>query len=149
MSHRPGRERHDNQPALVLRLSPPLGNLEINALFAAAWPEHRARDWTPILSRSLCSIGAFQQGVLIGFVNVAWDGGVHAFLLDTTVHPATQRQGVGLRLVRAAASAAQARGVEWLHVDYEPHLASFYRACGFAPTQAGLLWLGEAPFPPE
>jgi lincosamide nucleotidyltransferase len=38
--------------------------------------------------------------------------------------------------------AALKRGVEWLHVDYEPHLADFYRACGFRPTKAGLIHLG-------
>ncbi len=33
-----------------------------------------------------------------------------------------------------------ATGCEWLHVDYEPHLDSFYRdACGFQATEAGLL----------
>lgn len=147
MSDSPGLERHANQPTAVLRLSPPLGNADINALFAAAWPQHRERDWAPILSRSLCYIGAFRQGVLLGFVNVAWDGGVHAFLLDITVHPTIQRQGLGTRLVRAATSTARARGIEWLHVDFEPHLEPFYRGCGFAPTQAGLLRLDEAPHP--
>ena len=40
--------------------------------------------------------------------------------------------------VRAAADA----GCEWLHVDYEPHLTTFYLyACGFTPTDAGLLKL--------
>lgn len=78
---------------------------------------------------------------LIGFVNVAWDGGVHAFLLDTTVHPDWQRQGIGRELVRRAAEAARERGMHWLHVDFEPHLASFYRACGFRPTEAGLICL--------
>jgi GNAT superfamily N-acetyltransferase len=147
MSESPGLER-DGDQALILCLSPPLGNPALNALFAAAWPQHHERDWAPILSRSLCYVGAFRQGVLLGFVNVAWDGGVHAFLLDTTVHPAMQRQGLGTRLVSAAASAARARGLEWLHVDYEPHLEPFYRGCGFAPTQAGLLWLREGPLPP-
>ena len=31
--------------------------------------------------------------------------------------------------------------MHWLHVDYEPHLEPFYRACGFTPTLAGLLGL--------
>lgn len=148
MSDSPGLER-DGDQALILRLSPPLGNPAINALFAAAWPQHRERDWAPILRRSLCYVGAFRQNVLLGFVNVAWDGGVHAFLLDTTVHPAMQRRGLGTHLVNAAASAARARGIEWLHVDYEPHLAPFYRGCGFTPTQAGLLRLREGPLPQE
>ena len=32
-----------------------------------------------------------------------------------------------------------AAGCDWLHVDYEPHLAAFYtEACGFSSTSAGL-----------
>jgi GNAT superfamily N-acetyltransferase len=63
-------------------------------------------------------------------------------VLDTTVHPDERRHGLGQRLVRAAADEARAAGIEWLHVDYEPHLAAFYRGCGFTPTAAGLLSLG-------
>ena len=78
---------------------------------------------------------------LIAFVKLAWDGGVHAFLLDTTVHADWQRQGIGQRLVQEALALAQARGIHWRHVDYEPHLESFYQACGFRPTLAGLIRL--------
>jgi GNAT superfamily N-acetyltransferase len=84
---------------------------------------------------------------LIGFVNVAWDGGAHAFLLDTTVHPDFRRRGIATELVRRVAEAARARGAEWLHVDFEPHLETFYRGCGFAPTAAGLLRLGPGTAP--
>ncbi|WP_412101902.1 GNAT family N-acetyltransferase [Kitasatospora purpeofusca] len=63
---------------------------------------------------------------------------MHAFVLDTTVHPDERRRGLGMRLVQAAADEAKARGAEWLHVDYEPHLESFYGRCGFRPTAAGL-----------
>jgi GNAT superfamily N-acetyltransferase len=77
----------------------------------------------------------------MGFVNVAWDGGIHTFLLDTTVHPNYQRQGIGVHLVQEAAATAKAKGIHWLHVDYEAHLESFYRQCGFHPTLAGLMRL--------
>ncbi|KAB2862019.1 MAG: GNAT family N-acetyltransferase, partial [Anaerolineae bacterium] len=30
-------------------------------------------------------------------------------------------------------------GIEWIHVDYEPHLHEFYTQCGFTPTFAGLV----------
>jgi hypothetical protein len=40
-----------------------------------------------VLQHSLTWITASSDGVLVGFVNVATDGGAHAFLLDTTVHP--------------------------------------------------------------
>ncbi|KYF97216.1 hypothetical protein BE20_04115 [Sorangium cellulosum] len=35
------------------------------------------------------------------------------------------------------------RGLRWLHVGFELHLASFYRGAGFAPTEAGLMKLGD------
>ncbi|MFC9861249.1 MULTISPECIES: GNAT family N-acetyltransferase [unclassified Streptomyces] len=80
-------------------------------------------------------------GRLVGYVNVVGDGGVHAFVLDTTVHPDEQRRGLGRRLVTTAAEQARARGARWLHVDYEPALAGFYAGCGFRPTAAGLMAL--------
>jgi ribosomal protein S18 acetylase RimI-like enzyme len=84
---------------------------------------------------------------LIGFVNVAWDGGDHAFLIDTKVRPDHQRRGIGTELVRIAARHAQEAGCEWLEVDFDEPLASFYYdACGFVPTQAGLLHLPDLRF---
>jgi ribosomal protein S18 acetylase RimI-like enzyme len=74
-------------------------------------------------------------------VNVAWDGGSHAFLLDTSVLPDFRRQGVATILVRRATELARERGADWLHVDCEPHLEAFYRGCGFRETAAGLIRL--------
>jgi GNAT superfamily N-acetyltransferase len=75
-------------------------------------------------------------------VNVPWDGGAHAFIIDTVVAFLAGRQGIGTRLVARAAAEARAAGCEWLHVDFEDHLADFYfNACGFRPTQAGLIQL--------
>lgn len=129
-------------PATTYHVNPSLTNDDLNDLFRVAWPDHTDRDFTPILQHSLVYIGACQDSRLVGFVNVAWDGGIHAFLLDTTVHPQHQRQGVGAALVQHAIIEARARGIHWLHVDYEPHLDHFYRSCGFQPTLAGLLRLG-------
>jgi GNAT superfamily N-acetyltransferase len=129
--------------SIVYRISPVIGNDALNALFDAAWPAHTPGDFQPILRRSLAYICAYDGDRLIGFVNMAWDGGIHAFLLNTTVHPNWQRRGVGRALVRQAAVVARERGIHWLHVDYEPHLAGFYRDCGFRPTEAGLLWLPD------
>jgi GNAT superfamily N-acetyltransferase len=126
---------------LTLSVGVPPANAALNALFGVAWPGYTERDWLPVLERSLTVVCAYRADELVGFVNVAWDGGVHAFLLDTTVHPDLRRQGLGTRLVRAAATASAARGAEWLHVDYEPHLEGFYRGCGFVATHAGLLRL--------
>ncbi len=86
-----------------------------------------------------------EQGRLVGFVNVAWDGALHAFLLDTVVAPAARRTGLGARLVAGAVEGARAAGCHWLHVDFEPGLRAFYLdACGFASTAAGLVDLTAA-----
>ncbi|TDC74765.1 GNAT family N-acetyltransferase, partial [Streptomyces hainanensis] len=42
------------------------------------------------------------DGRLVGFVNVAWDGGAHAFLLDTVVASDHRRLGIAARLVAVA-----------------------------------------------
>jgi hypothetical protein len=45
-------------------------------------------------------------------------------------------------LIAAAVVEARQAGCEWLHVDFEDHLRSFYfDACGFEPTNAGLIRL--------
>ncbi|MGN6700857.1 MAG: GNAT family N-acetyltransferase, partial [Thermomicrobiales bacterium] len=77
----------------------------------------------------------------IGFVRLAWDGSVHAFLLEPTVRPDFRRRGIGRALVARAVAVARERGLTWVHVDYEPQLRDFYQACGFRPTDAGLIRL--------
>ncbi|MEU3844700.1 GNAT family N-acetyltransferase [Streptomyces sp. NPDC028635] len=100
--------------------------------------EWRAR----LLGHSLGWVCARRDGVLVGFVNLAWDGGAHAFVLDTMVTAPERGAGVGAALVAEAARGARAAGCAWLHVDHEPELTAFYLgACGFKPTSAGLLAL--------
>lgn len=126
---------------LALQVRPSLSDEELNGLFTASWPDHRPKSFAPMLARSLVWIAARREEQLVGYVNVVGDGGIHAFILDTTVHPDERRRGLGARLVRTAAVEARSRGAEWLHVDYEPDLASFYERCGFRPTAAGLMRL--------
>jgi ribosomal protein S18 acetylase RimI-like enzyme len=102
--------------------------------------------WDQIRPHSLGWVTARQpDGALVGFVDVAWDGGDHAFLLDTKVATKNQRQGIATALVGHAARHAQAAGCEWLHVDFEDHLAGFYLdACGFRRTAARLIHLATS-----
>ena len=129
---------------ITYHINPHLTNEELNILFAAAWSGHTRSNFEPVLSRSLAYVCAYEDKQLVGFINLAWDGGIHAFVLDTTVHPNFQRRGIGRQLVKRAADAAKEYHIEWLHVDYEPHLHHFYRQCGFVSTQAGLINLREA-----
>lgn len=126
-------------------VDPPIGESTLRELFSDALGAPANADYARVLAHSLLYVAAFVEDRLVGFANVATDGGVHAFLLDPTVDPAFRRQGIGTELVRLAAREAGKRGCEWLHVDYEPHLISFYSAAGFRSTTAGVMRLDDAP----
>jgi ribosomal protein S18 acetylase RimI-like enzyme len=101
--------------------------------------------WDRIRPFSLGWVTARRGGVVVGFVNVAWDGGDHAFLLDPKTRGSEQRQGIGTELVRLATHHAREAGCEWLHVDFAAELAPFYfEACGFRRAEAaGLIHLSQ------
>ena len=105
---------------------------------------HSMRGWWDQISpHSLGWVTArSSDGMLVGFVNVAWDGGDHAFLIDTKTRGDWQYQGMGSGVVRHAAQHAKAAGCEWLHVDSAADLGRFYfDVCGFRDTDAGLIHL--------
>ena len=119
-------------------------NEEVNRLHAEAF-EHRVFDasewnWEQLVhGHSLGWVVARQEEQLVGFVNVLWDGLVHAWIQDTMVAKRARHSGIGTRLIEVAKQDARAAGCEWLHVDFDDHLRAFYiDACGFTPTNAGL-----------
>jgi GNAT superfamily N-acetyltransferase len=133
------------ESSVVFTANPGLTESQLDSLFAEAWGNGSARGYDRVLARSLCYFGAFRDSELVGFVNVGWDGGAHAFILDTIVRGSVRRRGIGLELVRRAITAARDAGVEWIHVDYEPHLDDFYGMAGLRPTKARMLHLTEPP----
>jgi GNAT superfamily N-acetyltransferase len=119
-------------------------NDEYNQLRLRSWSRENGFDWQPVLARSLGWVTAHADGKLIGFVNVAWDGGGHMFLLDTTVDPDYKRRGIGTELVRRAIELSAEAGGDWVHVDSDEVLMrDFYGGCGFLPTPAGLVNLHQ------
>jgi GNAT superfamily N-acetyltransferase len=127
-----------------LRARPDVDDAELSGLHARAFGSTlQVQSWAQRLARhSLTWVGAFDGGRMVGFANVAWDGGVHAFLLDVVVEPARQGGGIGAAVVAEAARLAGAAGCEWLHVDFVPEHAAFYLdRCGFTRTDAGVVEL--------
>lgn len=121
-------------------------NKELNILHAEAFAHPILdRDWAAqVRVHSLGWVTARQGLELIGFVNVPWDGAIHAFIVDTVVKARVRRRGVGTRMIETAADAAAAAGCVWLHVDFDHEHRAFYVAhCGFRPTAAGLRRLAE------
>ncbi|MDT0277854.1 GNAT family N-acetyltransferase [Blastococcus goldschmidtiae] len=129
-------------PEVVLAWRGPVTDGEMVDLVASHGGAPVAGWWDRIRPHSLGWVTARAGGTLLGFVNVAWDGGDHAFLLDTKTRGGHQREGIGAMVVRAAVERAREAGCEWLHVDFRPELQSFYLdACGFRRTDAGLIHL--------
>ena len=124
-----------------------LENGEVNALHAEAFDTRVfAEDewnWESLLAEhSLGWVTARDDGAVVGFVNVMWDGLVHAWIQDTMVAADHRRMGIGRRLIAMAKHYAARAGCEWLHVDFDDDLRDFYiGACGFTPTSAGLIQL--------
>jgi GNAT superfamily N-acetyltransferase len=120
-------------------------NSELNRLHAEAF-DHRVYpdgewDWVGLTERhSLGWVTARMGADLVGFVNVIWDGLVHAWIQDEMVAADYRHQGIGVGLIHLAKKEAKGAGCEWLHVDFDDDLRSFYfDAAGFKPTNAGLI----------
>jgi ribosomal protein S18 acetylase RimI-like enzyme len=126
---------------IAIEVSTRPADTELREFWHAAWGDPGPADFGAVLSRSLAYLCARDGERLVGFVNVAWDGGKHASIFDTAVHPGYRHRGIGTRLIKEAIAVAREGGAQWLHVDFEPHLADFYRTCGFRPTAAGLIEL--------
>ena len=119
---------------------------EVEILHAAGFD--RRPDWSwdwrqQVERQSLGWVCARDDAsTLVGWVNVAWDGGVHAFVLDTVVASTHRRRGIATQLVKLATQGARDANCEWLHVDFELPLRDFYvTSCGFTSTPAGLIKL--------
>jgi len=117
---------------------------EVEMLHAACFDREPSEwDWASQVERHSLGWVCARDGVtLVGWVNVAWDGAGHAFILDTIVAGTHRKRGIATQLVAVATAGTRDAACEWLHVDFEDHLTAFYfEACGFAPTNAGLIRL--------
>jgi len=121
----------------------PFTNPAIHALHAAAFEtrlfDESDWDWVDQTDRyRLGWVVARDDDRFIGFVNVLWDGFVHAFIEDVMVDADYRNRGVGVGVVHAARDGALAAGCDFLHVGFDEDLRSFYiEACGFEPTGGG------------
>ncbi len=133
-------------PDVVLRWRGAVTDDEIFQLTAVHGGDAVRGWWDQVRPHSLGWVTArLADRALVGFVNVAWDGGDHAFLLDTKTRLDHLRSGIGSAVIRLAAHRARDAGCEWLHVDFDRQHRTFYLdACGFTGTDdAGLIHLYE------
>ena len=138
-------EPYGNDSATDHRWRGSFTNDEVNELHAEAFGtrvfEASEWNWEELTARhSLGWVTARINGHLVGFINVLWDGLVHAWIQDVMVASNARHRTVGLGLVQTARDRAKDAGCEWLHVDFDDDLKTFYvDACGFTPSNAGLM----------
>ncbi len=108
----------------------PFADREVNGLHAEAFAtrvfDATEWSWLELCDRhSLGWVTARDGDGLVGFVNVLWDGLVHAWLQDVMVAARSRRRGIGVGLVGVATDEARTAGCEQLHVDFDDQLRGF------------------------
>ena len=86
-------------------------------------------------SASLCVIGAFVSGELVGLARLVGDGVTAVFFQDILVKPACQRRGIGTRLIAEAFRRFGHVRQFFLMTDDVPDTVGFYQAVGFTPVE--------------
>jgi len=126
---------------MQILVNSPVTSREINALMELCWNDHNESDYQPILERNLAHVVARDNQNLIGFCNLAWDGGRHATVFDLCVHPDYRHQGIALKMLEWAPKIAQDHGIKYLHVDFDSALEELYKKAGFEIISAGIVYL--------
>ena len=99
-------------------------------------PEAARAAWEQALTRAPNHAAAL-KGLEGQLTARAYQGGDTS---HTTARQSEAFDALATHLGRMAdAYASEPALAAWLHVDFEPHLEGFYRACGFRPTAAGLI----------
>ena len=115
------------------------------------WSKGRAlSDVKAMLRQSGLVFGyAEPDGSLVAFARVLTDRLYRALLLDVIVAPAYRNQGLGARLMHNITTHPGMAKVESIVLFCRPELVEFYRRCGFATSDAGIvsMRLRRAPSP--
>ena len=120
-------------------------NDEFHVLHAEAFETRIFDDDWVALRAATASAGSppATATTLVGFVNVIWDGLVHAWIQDVMVAESTRGPRHRYRARgQSRASTPRRPGCEWLHVDFDDDLrAVLLRRLRVPPTNAGLIAL--------
>ena len=109
--------------------------------------------WSPRVERetveraarhSSLVVGAYQDGVQVGYLRVVSDRTTFAWVCDVYVDEAHRGRGLARAMVRFALEHPEHQGLRrWLLATADAH--GVYRAVGFEPVQAPERWLAHLP----
>ncbi len=107
---------------------------EILSLYeSVGWTNYTARPemLREAFAHSLLTLGAYEDGKLLGVVRAVGDGYSVVLVQDLLIFPAYQRRGVGAALLRAVTERFPDVYQLQLLTDNTPEHAAFYRSLGF------------------
>ena len=104
---------------------------------AVGWSNYydRPQMVAAAFAHSLCTLGAWEDGRLVGFLRAVGDGASILFIQDIVVHPDCQRRGIGTALMRAILERYPAVYQTELATDNTEKAVAFYRSLGFVPLE--------------
>ena len=86
-------------------------------------------------AHSLCTLGAWEDGRLIGLIRAVGDGYSALLIQDILVYPEYQRRGVGSGLIQAMLTRYAHVYQIQLATDNTEKTKAFYRSQGFRPME--------------
>jgi ribosomal protein S18 acetylase RimI-like enzyme len=75
---------------------------------------------------------------LIAFGYICGMGLEHGYMEDIIVHPAFQKLGIGVKLVKELLKEAERFRLGIITVSFEERNTNFYKTCGFIPGSGGV-----------
>ena len=111
---------------------------EVLDLYAAVgWTNYTDRPemLRAAFAGSLCVLGAYNDGRLIGLIRAVGDGASCLLVQDLLVHPDVQRQGIGTALLQELLSRYPAVYQNLLLTDSTEKTLRFYVSMGFTGVE--------------
>ena len=117
---------------------------QLDRLFTRVWGAPKP-NYEQVLERSFAWVLVFRGGQLLGFANVAWDGGPNYFLMDLSIDPScAEDDQIFKGMIEAAVQRCQKEGGS-VRIDApEDLLQSFFQPLGFRRVTAGVIHLQKA-----
>ncbi|GAA0339068.1 GNAT family N-acetyltransferase [Bacillus carboniphilus] len=100
----------------------------------AGWWDERSEEDIESMLMNVISVGAWKDGVLVGFARAISDGRFRAYIEDVVVHSEYQRQNVGTQLMERLLR--KLSHIDVISLFCEEHLIPFYKSHQFTRSQS-------------
>jgi N-acetylglutamate synthase-like GNAT family acetyltransferase len=120
-------------------INPEIEAGQLAALRKAVGWDARKEKLEQIVGCTYLTACCFDQGSLVGFVDVLSDGVDDALIRSLVVDPRYQGRGIGLELLRMVNDTIKRDQIKTVNVLFEPELTPFYKKAGFKIISGGLI----------